>query len=102
MVSYKTNRSFRDPIYQNKGSKRIESFRSSNRRRKLDRGFNHNIYLEEDEEASKNAEIEPESDLDLELESFIYVIKNFDLDNNKSNCSIGSLNFRNSVEDSKI
>ena len=44
---------------------------------------------------------ELESDLDLELESFTYVIRNFDLDDNKSNYFIGSLSSRNNVEDSE-
>ncbi len=99
MASYRANRSFKDSTRQNKSPKRIESFRSSNRRRKPDRGSSHNTHLKEDEEASKNVEIKPESDLNLELESFIYVIRNFDLDDSKSSCSLSFLNFRNNVED---
>jgi len=99
MASYRANRLFKDLIYQNKGPKYIESFRPSNCRRKPDRGSNHNMHPEENEEAFKNVETELESDLDSELESFIYVIRNFDLDDNKSNCSIGILSFRNSIED---
>ncbi len=102
MAFYRANRRFKDPIRQNKGFKRIESFKPSNRRRKLDRGSNYNIYSEENEKAFKDIEIEPESNLDLKLKSFIYVIRNFDLDNSKFSCFIGFLSFRNSVEDSKI
>ncbi len=99
---HRANRTPKDLIRQNKGFKRIESFRPSNRRRSLDRGSSYNTFLEDnDNEASKDVEIEFESDLDPELESFIYVIRNFDLDDSKSSCSIGSLNFRNSVEDFK-
>src|SRR6266699_3815450 len=101
MVSYRANRLSRDLIRQNKGPKRIESFRPSNCCKKPDRGFSYNIYLEEDEEAFKDVETEPESDLDLELESFTCVIKNFDVDDSKSSCSIGSLSFNNSIEDSE-
>ncbi len=56
----------------------------------------------DDDEAFKDAETELESDLDLELKSFTYIIRNFDLNNNKSSCSIGSLNSNNSVENSEI
>ena len=101
MASYRANRPFKDLTYQNKGLKRIESPKPSNRRRKPDKGSNYNIHLEEDEEASKDVETELESDLDLELESFIYIIKNFDLDDSKSSCFINSLSFRNNVEDSE-
>jgi len=99
MASYKANRPSKDPISQNKGPKHIESFRPSNRRRKSDRGSNYNTYPEEDKEVFKNAEIEPESNLDFELEFFICVIGNFDLDDSKSSCSIDFLSFRNSVKD---
>src|SRR6266566_3478312 len=99
MASYRTNRPSKDSTHQNKGPKRIENSRSSNRRKKPDRGSNHNIHPKEDEEAFKDVETEPESDPDPELKSFIYIIKNFDLDDNKSNCFIGSLNSNNNVED---
>ncbi len=82
MASYKVNRPSKDPTRQNKSPKRIESSRPSNRRKKPDRGSNHNTHLKEDEKTSKD-----------ELESFTYVIRNFDLDDNKSSCSISSLNF---------
>src|SRR6266699_6379669 len=101
MAFYRANRPSRDPICQNKGFKRIESFRPVNRCRKLDRGFSYNMHFEEDEEVSKDVETEPEFDLDLELESYICVIRNFDLDDSKSSCFLGSLSFRNSVEDFK-
>src|SRR6266566_620211 len=52
--------------------------------------------------AFKNAETKLESNPDLKLKFFICIIKNFDLDDNKSSCSIGSLSSRNSVEDSEI
>ena len=102
MASYRANKSSRDFIRQNKGFKRTESFKLSNRRRKPDRGSSHNTYFEKDEEASKDIETKLESDPDLELESFIYVIKNFDLDDSKFNCFINSLNFRNSIENFEI
>jgi len=101
MASYRVNRPSKDPTRQNKGPKRIESFRPFNRRRKPDRGSSHNIYSKEDKEAFKDVKTKPESDPNPELESFIYVIKNFDLDDSKSNCSIGFLNSRNNVEDSE-
>jgi len=101
MAFYRANRSFRDPIYKNKSFKCIESSRPSNCCRKPDKSSSYNIYFEKDEEASKDVETEFESDLDPELESFIYIIKNFDLDDSKSSCSISFLNFRNNVEDSE-
>ncbi len=57
--------------------------------------------LKKDEKISKDIEIEPESNSNLELKSFTCVIKNFDLNDNKSNCSTGSLSFKNSFEDFK-
>ncbi len=96
---HKANRPFKDPTYQNKGFKRTESSKPFNRRKKPDRGSNYNTYPEDDEEASKDAETEPESNPDLELESFTYVIRNFDLDDNKSSCFMGSTNSKDSVED---
>src|SRR6266699_5121374 len=90
---HKANRTPKDPIYQNKSFKCIESFKPSNRRRRQDRSFNHNtLFKDDDNKAFKNAETEPESDPDPKLKSFIYIIKNFDLNDNKSSCSIGSLN----------
>ncbi len=99
MAFYKVNKPFRDSIYQNKGSKYIESFKPSNRCKKPDRGSSYNTYLEDDKEAFKDVEIEFEFDLDPELKSFTCVIRNFDLDDSKSNCFIDSSNFRNNVED---
>ncbi len=99
---YRANRLFRDSIRQNKGFKRIESFRPSNRRRRLDRGSSHNTYLEDDEEVSKDVETELESNPDSELESFICIIRNFDLNDSKSNCSIGSTSFKDNIENSEI
>ncbi len=101
MASYRVNKPFKDPTYQNKNPKRIENSRLSNRRKKPDRSSNYNIYSKKDEKASKDVETKPESDLDLELESFIYIIKNFDLDDSKSSCFISFLNSKNSVENSE-
>jgi len=98
---HRENRTPRDPTHQNKGPKRTESSRPSNCRRKLDRGSNYNTYLEKDEEVFKSTEIELESNLDFKLESFTYIIRNFDLEDNKSNCFINSLNSKNNVENSK-
>ena len=102
MAFYKANRPSKDFIYQNKGFKYIKSFRPSNRRRKPDRGSSYNTYFENDEEAFKNVETKPESDPDPELESFICVIRNFDLDDSKSSCFIGSTSSKDSIEDSEI
>src|SRR6266699_1563537 len=99
---HRANRPFKDPTRQNKGSKRTESSRPPNRRKRPDRGSNHNTHPEDDEEASKNAETELESDLDPELKSFTYIIRNFDLDNSKSNCSIGSTNSKDNAKNSEI
>jgi len=96
---YRANRPSKDPIRQNKSFKRTESFKPSNRRKKLDRGSNYNMHPEDDEEAFKDIKTKSESDPNPKLESFIYVIKNFDLDNSKSSCSISSLNSKNNVED---
>ncbi len=60
------------------------------------------FFEDDDNKIFKNVKIEFESDLDLELKSFIYIIKNFDLDNSKSTCFIGFLNFNNNVEDFEI
>jgi len=43
------------------------------------------LFEDDDDKAFKNVETEFESNLDPELESFTYVIRNFDLDNSKSN-----------------
>src|SRR6266566_3972647 len=96
---HRANRPSKDPTHQNKGSKYTESFKPLNRRRKPNRGFNYNIYPEDDEEAFKDAETEFESDLNLELESFTCVIRNFDLDNSKSNCFINSTNSKDNSKD---
>src|SRR6266699_3487457 len=101
MASYRANKPSKDSTRQNKGFKRIKSFKSSNRHRKPDRSSSYNMHFKEDEEVFKDVETEPESDLDPELESFTCVIGNFDLDDSKSSCSIGSLSFRNSVENSE-
>ncbi len=98
---YKANRLSKDPICQNKGLKRIENSRPSNRRKRPDKSSNHNMHPENDEEASKDVETKLESDLNLELESFIYIIRNFDLDNSKSSCSISSTNSKDNAKDSK-
>ncbi len=99
---HRVNRPSRDPIRQNKGPKRIKSSRPSNCRRRPNRGSSYNMHLEDDEEVSKNVETEFESDPKLELESFICVIRNFDLDDSKSNCFIGSTSSKDSVEDFEI
>ncbi len=100
MYVYRANRTSRDLICQSKGFKCIERFKLFNCCRRLDRGFSYNTFFEDDDdEAFKDVEIEFESDLDFELESFIYVIRNFDLDDSKSSCSIGFLSFNTSVED---
>ncbi len=98
---YKANRPSKDPTRQNKSFKRIESSRPFNRCRRLNKGFSYNIYLKDDEEAFKDVETKPKSDLDPELESFICVIRNFDLDDSKSSCSISFTSFKDSAEDSK-
>ncbi len=94
---YKANRTSKDSTCQNKGFKHIKSSRPFNRRKRPDRGSNYNTHPKDDEKAFKDAKTE--SELDLELESFIYIIRNFDLDNSKSSCFTGSLSSRNSVED---
>jgi len=102
MASYKANRPSKDPTRQNKGPKRIENFKLFNCYKKPDRGSNYNIYSKENEETFKDVETKFESDLDPELESFTCVIRNFDLDDNKSSYSISFLNFRNNAEDFEI
>jgi len=98
---HRANRLFKDPTHQNKGPKRTESSKPFNRRRRLDRGSSYNTHPKDDKKVSKDVEIEPESDLDPELESFICVIRNFDLDDSKSSCSISFTSFKDSAEDSK-
>src|SRR6266699_3983334 len=98
---HRANRPSKDPTRQNKGPKRTESSKPPNHRKKPDRGSSYNTYLEDDEKASKDAETEPESDPNPELESFTCVIWNFNLDDNKSSCSIGSTSSKDSVEDSE-
>ncbi len=99
---YRANRTPKDPICQSKGPKRTESSRPSNRRRRPNKGSNHNMFPEDDDDKTlKDAETKPKSDLNPELESFTCIIKNFDLDNNKSNCSISSLNSNNNAKDSE-
>ena len=85
---HRANKPPRDPTRQNNGSKRTESSRPSNRRWKPDRGSSHNTHPKNDEKGSKDAKTEPESE--LELQSFIYIIGDFDLNDNKSSCSINS------------
>src|SRR6266566_1766409 len=100
---HKANRTPRDPTRQNKGSKRIENSRPSNRRRRPDKGSNYNTFFEDDDDkAFKDVKTKLKSNPNLELKSFIYIIKNFDLNDSKSSCSIGSLSFNNSVEDFEI
>ncbi len=83
---YRANRPFKNPIHQNKGFKRIESFRPFNRCKKSNKGSSYNIHFEDDEESSKD--VETELELELELQSFTYIIGDFDLDNDKSSCFI--------------
>ncbi len=100
---HRANRTPRDLTCQSKGFKHIKNFKPSNRRRRPDRGSSHNTFFKDDnDEAFKDTETKPKSDPNLELKSFIYIIKNFDLNNSKSSCSISSLNFNNNVEDFKI
>jgi len=99
MAFYKANKPSKDPTRQNKSPKHTESSKPSNRRKKPDRGSNHNTHPEEDEETFKDVETELESNPDLELKSFTYIIKNFDLNNSKSSYSINSLSFKNNTED---
>src|SRR6266699_1045570 len=101
MAFYKANKHSKDPIRQNKGPKRTENSKPSNCRKKPDRGSNYNMHSKEDKKAFKNVETKPKSNPNPKLESFTYIIRNFNLDDNKSNCSISSLNSRNSAEDSK-
>ncbi len=96
---HKVNRTPKDPTHQSKGFKRIESFKPFNRRRRPNRGSNHNtLFKDDDDKAFKDVETKFKSNSNPKLKSFTYVIKNFDLNNNKSNCSISSLNFKNNIE----
>jgi len=99
---HKANRTLRDSTRQNKGFKRTESFKLSNRCRRLNKSSNYNTLFEDnDDETFKNVKTKPESNLNPELKSFIYIIKNFDLNDSKSNYSIGSLNSNNNIKDFK-
>src|SRR6266566_6893066 len=93
---HRANKPPKDPIRQNKGPKRIENSRLSNCHWKSDRGSSYNTHLEDDEESSKDVETEPE--LKPELQSFICIIKDFDLDDNKSSYFISSWNSRDSAK----
>ncbi len=100
---HRANRTPKDLIRQSKGPKRTKSFRPSNRRRKPNRGSSYNTFFKDDDDKTfKDAETKLESNLNFELESFIYIIKNFDLDDSKSSCSTSSLSSNNSVENSEI
>ena len=57
------------------------------------------LFKSDDNEVFKDVETELKSDLDPKLESFTYIIRNFDLDDSKSSCSIGFTSFKDSVED---
>ncbi|SRR6266699_1532828 len=86
---YKANRTPKDPIYQNKSFKHTKSSKPSNRRQRSNKGSNHNILFKNNNNKTfKNIETEFKSDPNPKLESFTYIIKNFDLNNNKSNYSI--------------
>ncbi len=102
MASYKANRPSKNPIHQNKSPKYTESSKPSNHRKKPDKGSSHNIHPEKDKKASKDVETKLKSDPNPKLESFIYVIKNFDLDDSKSSCFISFLNSRNNFENFEI
>ncbi len=99
---YKANRTLKDPTCQSKGFKYTESSKPSNRRRKPNRGSNYNTFFKNnDDKVFKNVKTEFKSDPNLELKSFTYIIKNFDLNNNKSNCFTNSLNSNNNAKDSE-
>src|SRR6266566_1123168 len=98
---HRANRPSKNPTRQNKGPKRTKNSRPPNRRRRPNRGSNHNTHPKDNEKASKDAETEPESDPDPELESFTCIIRNFDLDNSKSSCSIGFTSSKDNAEDSE-
>ncbi len=85
---HRANKPSRDPIRQNKDFKRIKSFRLSNRRWRLNKGSSYNIYFKDDEKDFKDVETKFKSK--LKLQSFIYIIRDFDLDDNKSSCFISS------------
>ncbi len=97
---HRANRTPKDPIHQSKGFKRTENSKPFNRCRRPDKGSSHNtLFKDDNDEAFKDVETELESDPNPELESFICIIRNFDLDDSKSSCSTSSLSFNNSVED---
>src|SRR6266699_3261595 len=102
MFVYRANRLSKDFIRQNKGFKRIKSFKLFNRCKKLDRDSNYNIYCEDNKKVSKNVETEFKYDLNPKLKSFTYIIQNFDLDDSKSSCSISFTNFKDNVENFEI
>src|SRR6266699_5635419 len=84
---HRTNRTPKDLIRQSKSFKRIESSKPSNRRRRPNKGSNYNILSkDDDDEIFKNVKTELESDLNPKLKSFTCIIKNFDLNDNKSSC----------------
>ena len=61
---YRANRTPKDLIRQSKGLKRIESSRPFNRRRRPNRGSNHNTFPENDDnEVFKDVETKFKSDL---------------------------------------
>ena len=62
---HRANRLSKDLTCQNKGFKRIESFRPSNRRWRPDRDSNHNTHLENNEKGSKDVKTKPESKPEL-------------------------------------
>jgi len=100
---HRANRMPKDLTHQNKGFKHTESFKLSNRRRRPDRGSNYNTLPKDDnDEAFKDAETKLKSDPNPKLESFTCIIKNFDLNDSKSNCSTSFLNSNNNAEDSEI
>ncbi len=97
---HRANRMSKDLTRQNKGPKRIESSRPFNRRRRPDKGSSHNtLSKNDDDKAFEDAKTEFKSDSNSKLKSFTYVIKNFDLNDSKSNCFIGSLSSNNNVKD---
>ncbi len=62
---HRVNRPSKDFTRQNKGFKRIESFKLFNCCRRFDRDSSYNIYLEDDEESFKDVEIKLESKFKL-------------------------------------
>ncbi len=95
---HKANRTPKDPTRQSKRLKHTESSKPSNRRRRPNRGSSYNTFSKDDDnETFKDAKTEPKSDPDPELESFTCIIRNFDLNDNKSSCFTGSLNSNNKL-----